>query len=37
MAKDMLDAVLNAESDCKAREAEAKKKAEQAVVQAEKD
>ena len=37
MAKDMLDAVLNAENDCKAREAEAKAKAEQAVVQAEKD
>ena len=37
MAKDMLDAVLNAESECKIREAEAKAKAEQAVLQAEKD
>ena len=37
MAKDMLDAVLNAENDCKEREADAKAKAEQAVVQAKKD
>ena len=33
----MLDAVLNAENDCKEREADAKAKAEQAVSQAKKD
>ena len=37
MAKDMLVAVLKAENDWKEREADAKAKAEQAVVQAKKD